>query len=102
MEPLTDRTTASSACDVSNTVLQQNMDVTNSDDRTEQMPSQNDVQFTPTKQDLSNGLSFVCVKDDVSLPVSFISHPTPMIQFLCSIRVYTTDLLITTNYKTEI
>jgi hypothetical protein len=68
-------TTASSACDVSNTVLQQNMDVTNSDGRTEQMSSQNDVHFTPTKQDLSNGLSFVCVKEDVvSLPV--FSFPT--------------------------
>jgi hypothetical protein len=36
-----------------------------SDDKTEQMLSQDDVQFTPTKQDLSNGLHFDHVKDDV-------------------------------------
>jgi hypothetical protein len=49
-----------------------------SDDKTEQMPSQNDVQFTPTKQDLSNGLSFDRVEDDVvSLPFFYIPPYSP-------------------------
>lgn len=41
-------------------------------DKTELMSSQNDVQFTPTKEDLSDPLALMVKQEEASLTVGFI------------------------------